>query len=193
MVLLVCASIFSLALGLIIGLEDLGSFSYSFAAGWMLWCWHAEWPACKKKELKVSFRLSQKHEPPGGGGGNKAWCHQRKIEVWVTNISAHNGWNVCVCEDVRTCSFPSVLCRLASCRPASTPPTPPHFNAARGSKLYYCKQHHAVKCSPSDSSPHCRLIVSLLKSNVGHLLTQVRRTHPISSSSFREHWLCLWL
>ena len=98
MVLLVCASIFSLALGLIIGLEDLGSFSYSFAAGWMLWCWHAEWPACKKKELKVSFRLSQKHEPPGGGGETKhdVTRERSKCESLIY-LLIMGGMCVCVC------------------------------------------------------------------------------------------------
>ena len=179
MVLLVCASIFSLTLGLIIGLEDSGSFSY------LVRCWLdalmlACWMAGVKEEGAHSLIQTVTETRASRGGENKAWCHQGKIEVWVTNISAHNGWNEYVCVCVCVTVTPSVCVKMwghvvslqfyaGLLHVVQHRPPTPHFKAARGSKLYYRKLHHDVKWSPSDSSPHCRLVVSLLKINVGHL------------------------
>lgn len=63
---------------------------------------------------------------------------------------------------------------------------PAHFKAARGSKLYYCKLHHAVKCSSSvlrwklvcTATRRRPLIVSCAEDCMMlDLFTRVRRSH----------------
>lgn len=152
--LLVCMSIFSLALGLIIGLEDWGSFSSSYR--WLDALMMACWKAGMLKRSSKSHSDCHRNMSPGGKTKHDVTRERSKYESLIYLFTMGEMCvcvrvlPVCVCVELQEKWRHVVSLQLSRWLVVIQHRfAPTHFKAARGSKLYYCKLHHTVKCSSS--------------------------------------------